>query len=472
MKTRIDPTGDKLIPSALNSSVSTSRIIKWLPVCVFILSFLTFMAPHVIRRDLGAPPEVGDPPNYDAIALRLSQGKGFSVNWDDPTFRAPYLNQDTTGTYSFLYDWHGEGPTAYRPPLFPLLMAASYRLFGRHFAPVRVMNILFIAMTVGLACWLIARRFGAIPGLLCTALLVFVDYRLRYYASFILTEGLACLLATAMLWALLRTLETRSRKWAGILGVMTALAFLDRTIFVFWVPPIAITVFLLTRSRNQRWLGIDSLRLPFIFAAVFLIVALPWMIRNCVVLHRFEPLGTQGSINLISGYSYKALEFRGVWYNPDGFGFFDKLPLEGKTPIEQERLKADLSRAEAMQWMVRNPLKIPRLAVLKAVNEWMPQSLLQMVLLGFAAIGFLVLLLQTRYEAAAYFCLLASATLAIAATYGAGGRFLIPFIPMLAMLASLGLWSFILVSAELPLERIRLSHLETELGEPRRKAEA
>jgi 4-amino-4-deoxy-L-arabinose transferase-like glycosyltransferase len=450
----------KLRLSELNARVSSSNLLNWLTLAVFVFTLAVFLAPHVLRRDLNAPPEVGDAPHYEAIALQASRGQGFSVNWDDPQFKAPYLTQNDDGRYSFLYDWHGQGVTAYRPPLLPILMAAIYKIFGRNFALVRAMNMTFMALAIVLIFMLIVRRYGVIPGLLFTALTVLFDFRSRFYASLILTEALACLLTTATLWCLLRTVETKRRKWAFILGVVTGLAFLARTVFFFWMPPIALTVFALTRPNGERWLGLRSLRLSLLFIAVFTIVALPWMLRNCLVLHRFQPLGTQGALSLISGYSDKAIELKGVWFNPDQFGMFDHLSTQGKPPLEQELIKGDYSRSEAYRWIVQNPSKIPRLAVLKVLGEWQPANFVQALLLGFAGLGFLVLLALNWQEAVSCFTFLGTATLAVALTYSADGRFLIPFLPLLTMLSTLGIWSFVLSSAELPLDRLSVLQLQ------------
>jgi 4-amino-4-deoxy-L-arabinose transferase-like glycosyltransferase len=447
--------------SELNRKISSPALTKWFALSVFLFTVLVYLAPNTLRGRLGAPPEVGDAPDYDVIAVQLSKGKGFSLNWDDPDYKAPYSAQNDKGEFQYLLDRHGQGATAYRPPLLPVLMAVSFKIFGRHFEPLRVMNAIFMALATALIFALIVRRFGVIPGLLFTTLLVLLDYRSRYYSWRLLTEALACLLVTAMFCCLLRTVETKSRKWAFVLGIVTGLAFLARTVLFFWMPPIAVTVFVLTRRKGERWFGFRSLRLSLIFVAVFMIVAMPWMLRNCLVLHRFQPMGTQGDIALISAFSDQALELNGVWYNPGQFGLFDQLP-QAKSPIEDELMKGDYSRTEAMKWIVRNPWKIPRLAMHKVQTEWMPTNLTQAFLLCFAALGVLVLLTFNWREVISCFCLLGTATLAVAATFSAEGRFLIPFLPILTMLSSLGIWSFVISSIEAPLDRLHLSSFEVK----------
>lgn len=80
----------------------------------------------------------------------------------------------------------------YRPPLFPLLMAASYKVFGRGFTPVLVMNYLFMAMACALA-FLLSQTFSPLPGMLCAARFI-GDPGIRHYSNTLLTESLACVL--------------------------------------------------------------------------------------------------------------------------------------------------------------------------------------------------------------------------------------------------------------------------------------
>jgi 4-amino-4-deoxy-L-arabinose transferase-like glycosyltransferase len=449
---------DNFFLSDLNRKISSRAVIRWVAVSAFVI-LSAYVTVTASRGKLGAPPQAGDGPDYDNIALQLSKGNGYSVRTDDPEYRPPYLAQNKDGSYNYLMNAHGAGPTAYRPPLLPLLMAGSYKLFGRHFAPVRFMNMTFIAAAIALSFFLVARRFGIAPGLLALLLLL-VDDRLRYYASMILTEAVACFLMTATFYLIVRTIETKSRRWAITLGAVLGLAFLSRSVLFFFMPPIAITILVLTRLKGERWFAARSLRPALLFVAAFIVVSAPWLIRNCIVLRRFEPLGTQGAIGLIGGYSDKTLAQNGEWV-PD-LGSFDSQTLQGKSELEAEQIMADYGKGETLRWIIQNPSKIPRLALLKVRSEWAPQDLVQTFLLAFAAVGFLIYLSCSRHEAIVCFCLLITATLVVAATYAAGGRFLVPFVPVLGMLSAVGLWSFLIAATELPLDRLRLQSLDTD----------
>src|SRR5262249_22714086 len=155
-----------------NRQISSPTITRVCAVLVALIAFLTYILPTVLHGELNAPPEIGDAHDYDAIGLQLSKGNGFSVNWDDPDYRAPYLQNNQDGRYDEFLNRQGEVITAYRPPLFPVLIAITHNLFGREFWPIRVLNGFSIALSCVFAFAMISSRFGVIPGLLCAGWLV------------------------------------------------------------------------------------------------------------------------------------------------------------------------------------------------------------------------------------------------------------------------------------------------------------
>src|SRR5574340_964051 len=106
---------------------------------VFVVTVELFLFPLLITPFFNAPPEAYDAADYDAIALQLARGKGYSVDWDSPEYRSLYAGNPA---YAYLDTHTGAYLTAFRPPLYPLLMAGVYRVFGRVFYPLRVINVL------------------------------------------------------------------------------------------------------------------------------------------------------------------------------------------------------------------------------------------------------------------------------------------------------------------------------------------
>jgi 4-amino-4-deoxy-L-arabinose transferase-like glycosyltransferase len=409
---------------------------------IFFTALFAFFLFITIFKDLNAPPQTGDGPDYDAIGLQISKGSGFSINWDDPDFMAPYLSHNQSGRYDYLIERHGEGPTTYRPPLLPFFMAINYRLFGRSFWPMRVYNSIFLAISCVIVFKILSSRFGLIPGLL-SAVLLLVDPRSRYYAPLILTEAAAIFVVAIMCWLLLKTVESKSLRAAIWLGVIMGIAFLLRSIFVLWVPIVAIGIYALGKSRTTSWLSLSAFRLPSLFLVSFIIVAAPWILRNSLVLGGFYPLGTMGSMNLSAGYSDQAVNNRGQWFNLSREGFFDQLNIDNLSLLEQEKLKTEYSRDEAIKWVLSNPMKVPLLMFYKIVGVWIPRGVAAPIILIFATLGFLIIISFRLRFALSMFVLIAACTFAVSVTWTTGDRFLVPILPILSMLAAVGIYYII-----------------------------
>jgi 4-amino-4-deoxy-L-arabinose transferase-like glycosyltransferase len=439
----------------VNRRISTRKPI-WTAALLLFLAFLSFhVLPESLRQRLVSPPNRGDSPDYDAIALQLSKKASFSYDWDDQDYRAPYAESNGSGKYDYLLARSGGGVTAYRPPLLPILMATSYRVFGRQFWPIRLFLGVCLALTCALSFVVVSRRFGIFPGLL-GALWFFVDPRFGQFARSILTEALAALGVTVMFLLLLQLQETRSWKTALWLGAATGVAFLARSAFFLWTPILGVAVYVLGKPRTAKWFSTSSLRLPVFFLASFVAVSAPWMLRNCYVLKGFQPLGTMGSISLSEAYSDTSFKRKGLWYSSARAGLFDQLELEGKSLIEQEGLKAAHSRQMAIDWIFRNPWKVPLLAFYKVHHLWEPKGVGEALLLALGGLGFLAFLSIRPRDALCVLAFLVACTFAVSITWSVRGRFLVPLLPLLAALAGLGAWCLVVAWVELPIERLRL----------------
>jgi hypothetical protein len=331
-------------------------------------------------------------------------------------------------------------------------MAGSYAILGRSFAPVRVMNAAFMALACTLALSLTFRYLGALPAVLQSALFLY-DARPHQYATMIMTESLASLLAVAVCWCLLRLSETRARKWAVLLGVSYGAAILTRTIFALWLPVILGLTYAFARPADSGRVSGRAMQLTGLMLATIFVLLLPWGVRNSLLLGRFSPFGTQGAIELSAGYSDGAMAKRGAWFNQYKAGLFDA--VRSLPPLQQELAMAEDSSRRARQWLRLNAHKVPLLAYYKARLLWQPRGIFQLGLMVGVALGS-VLLAQIELRAAFVFLsLLAANTAAVAATWNHGGdRFTVPVLPLMTVLSAAGLWGLIVAATELPLPRL------------------
>ncbi len=326
--------------SRLNSQLSRHELSRYIGVVLFFLSLLTYWGYVSIRFGLDNPPwSVGDEPSYDSIGWELSQGNGFSEQMNDPEFRTPYEQAAKRNPEFPQLSDVPNGPTTIRAPLFPLVIAATDLLFGRQFWAVRLVNLLAVSATCGLVTYTLYRLAGVIPALWGAFLFVVVDFHTRLYARAIMSEAIASLLVAVMVLSLFKFARSTRKRWLVVAALMFGLSILSRNIFVLWLPGMIILLF---------WLQWRKTRAAFasilLFTAVTMLVVSPWMIRNCIVLKSFKPMGTQGLTQLAAGYSDIAWEHQGVWQNLDRYNFFDSVTTPAMTSLEKELAKSAYSR--------------------------------------------------------------------------------------------------------------------------------
>src|SRR5262249_42377847 len=121
-----------------NKRISGTKFVCSLTLLVFLASFCRLIVPQLYGGTLNLPPGPGDGTEYDAIGYELYKGNGFAFDWQDIGFRAPYIaHNNKEGTYYrvVLSKTRSSGPTAYRPPMLPVIIAGSHVLFKRQFWP-------------------------------------------------------------------------------------------------------------------------------------------------------------------------------------------------------------------------------------------------------------------------------------------------------------------------------------------------
>ncbi|MCC7420596.1 MAG: glycosyltransferase family 39 protein [Planctomycetaceae bacterium] len=189
-------------------------------------------------------------------------------------------------------------PTAYRPPLYPLLVAAL-KVFPDGSWPLGVAQALLGTATVWLT-WRLGRPLvGAWPGLFAAGL-VAVDPLLLLYTAQAMTETLFTFLAAALL-TVTRTKDPASwtvrRQWA--VGVLLGLAGLCRP--TVWAWPVLVVVWRLSIAwRSRGWHGsLELLSRTWRIAIAAMVVVLPWLVRNIAVLGSPVATTTHGGYTLL-----------------------------------------------------------------------------------------------------------------------------------------------------------------------------
>lgn len=243
------------------------RLVPILAVALLLrLAFLWQYQHDKPHQALGAIPFLFEPGN---IAYSLAQGHGFS---------SPFRVET--------------GPTAWMTPVYPLILAAIFRVFGVYtfqaFLAAALLNILFSVATC-VPIYLIGRRFG-VPSLATWLWAVFPNAILLPVES-IWETSLTALLVASIIWLTLRMSGGATRRIWVVYSLLWGFALMVNATMLAMLP------FLLA------WLLYETRRVsgPALALCIILLSVTPWTIRNYLVFHAFVPLRSALGLQLWVG---------------------------------------------------------------------------------------------------------------------------------------------------------------------------
>ena len=192
----------------------------------------------------------------------------------------------------------GGGPTAIRPPGYPVLLAGVLGVSGGSLTAGRVASAVLGTVAVALL-GLIARQLWDTRTALASLALGALTPPLLAVATTLVSENLSlALLLGAVASVLAHRRSHHQLRWAASAGVLIGLATLTRSNAAIVVVPLTAGLFL--RVPRLRFRDLAP-ALALVGAAVVAIA--PWTIRNVIVLDAFVPVSTQASYTLAGSYN-------------------------------------------------------------------------------------------------------------------------------------------------------------------------
>jgi hypothetical protein len=281
----------------------------------------------------------------------------------------------------------GDVPTAYRPPLYPLLLTPCTLLGSYGRTAVGVLHVVLGVATVGMVLAL-ARRWGlGRRGAALAALLVACDPILLAGSAQVMTETLATFLTTAGLLVLAiagsQRLPEESRKLAHIpgavgsrlwlpqmaAGIVLALAALCRPAFLLWT--LAAGAILWWQKRQQKTF-VHVLSFPWAFCLGALLVLSPWAIRNQVQFGRPIVTTTHGGYTLLLANNPAFYD----WLRTGAWGTLwqaDQFNADWNARRPADELQADRQAyTEALQTIRRQPATFLHACLVRVGRFWSP----------------------------------------------------------------------------------------------------
>jgi len=298
-------------------------------------------------------------------------------------------------------------PTAYRPPLYPIVLSNLPAADGKRVSlfKVRVLHVLLGVGTVWLT-YLTARRMlrapfplgeggersppgeGGFLAALLAGLLVACDPILLNQQALVMTETLAALLAVLALWCLAR--YSTHRYWwnAGLAGGVIGLAALCRPTFLPWLGLVALGMLISDfRFQISDWKAKLSRNIANVAALAVIAAAVmsPWVIRNQREMGKPILTTTHGGYTLLLGnntgfFKWQAIDRSGVPWVLDvqGEGRWWELlvlpvPSMSRFPNAPEEIRYDtLCYQEATNQIQGNPQAFLLASLYRIRQLWSP----------------------------------------------------------------------------------------------------
>ncbi len=282
-----------------------------------------------IYMDINKPLK-SDALQYDILAFSLASGNGYILKDDEPNIT--------------------------RAPLFPLFLAAVYKIVD-HRPEVARISVCFLGTLIVLIIYLIGKEsFTKIHGIISAAVasiyppLVYISYE-------VLSENLFTLLLLICIYLLILSYKKDNKYYLTLFsGLILGLSALTRPIAII-VPVFLFPWFLVAFKAQIR------LKVLLIFLLTFLVVQVPWVVRNYLVFKTVIVGTAKGGVDLwwsnnpgvISNDESKGRQYRYFPFKDMGYSIIEK---------NKEAYKL------AFSFFSENISKIPKLIYYKQKNFW------------------------------------------------------------------------------------------------------
>ncbi len=384
----------------------------WIAIFLLALTVRIVYAFWAARVDpfLRDNPLHGDAASYDRIVRSLLAGGGFA---------------ERPGS-----------PTAFWPPLYPLLLAAWYRVCGYSLLAARLLQAVLGAVAVAVTSLAARSVFGRRVAIL-TGLGMACYPHLVYFGAWLIPEALYLALLALTVCVAVRLQSLPRRMGFAALGLLLGWATLAKPATLMLLPLVVWWLWIAPPPRPTRARLVQCLWL----LALAVVVIAPWTVRNYQVFQTFVPVSTNG------GYTFYGAN------NADAFGghreaFPPPLPAFAEPQAEQEYYR------RGMEWIVGHPGDFARLALRKLVRLFSPLSVasyeqdyplplaglvrgIYTAFLILALVGALWSLPRWR-EVAIFYALIVRVLLGTVIFYG-DARYTMPMVPSLVVFASVAL---------------------------------
>ena len=256
------------------------------------------------------------------------------------------------------------GPTAWLPPIYPLLLAGIFRTFGSYtfhsFIAAALLNISFATLTC-VPIFFAGKRIGGLGVAAGAAWLwaVFPNAILIPVQS-MWDASLSALLVAAIFCATLALAESsRVRDWCAY-GLLWGITLMTNATLAALLPLLLGWVAYRSYKQLRPWFGRLALSI-----GIVVLCCLPWTIRNYEIFHTFVPLRSGFGLQLWLGNNDDTKDiFRAELHPIYNTGERAKYIQMGETAYMQEK------QQQAVEYMTAHPAREAHLIGNRIISVW------------------------------------------------------------------------------------------------------
>jgi 4-amino-4-deoxy-L-arabinose transferase-like glycosyltransferase len=256
------------------------------------------------------------------------------------------------------------GPTAWMAPVYPLLLAGIFKLFGIYTraAALAILSLdsLFSALTCLPVFYMARRSFGTRVGAWAGWMWALYPYGIYLAAERIWDHSLTTLLLSILVALGLRLADSSSLKgWLGF-GLLWGVAALTNPVVLSVLPFLGAWICWRLHRQGRRWLQPSAAA-----ALVFVLIVSPWFVRNHRVFHQFIPFRDVFWLAFQTANTTDTWERWAYWTHPAG----NKAELDRMAQMG-EPAYMELKKREALAFVHQHPKLFAELTVRRLVNVW------------------------------------------------------------------------------------------------------
>lgn len=345
------------------------------------------------------------------------------------------------------YVFHEGGELAtWRGPGYPLFLAPIYAVFGSVFPAVILVHSLIGAGVSAVVYFIGKRTFGSNVGYIAAFLVAFHPILIWYTPRLRYETFLSLLIALGVL-AVLRLHDSRSQRDALLVGFIFGFATLVNQVVI--ILPLVLLV--LIPAIWKRYF--TSRRLLTAVLLVMVIIIAPWTVRNYLVSGHIIPVHSGGITQYVKGNyefeHYDEAPLRSVQLNTMGEDFVARLLGRESDDFDVKSMGVDQALLPyAIDSLRKEPLRLLAKVLTQIPRYWflsespLKSNVLASIQTAIAipAILGLVIIARNRGKGVHLIAVIVYFNLIYAATH-VEGRYSAPVVPLVTILAALGLRS-------------------------------